>query len=50
MAITSDGRFLNVVTTSGNIEVFRIDPVNGNLTQVQVLPGLPTGANGLVSF
>jgi 6-phosphogluconolactonase len=50
MAITSDGLYLNVLTASGNIEVFRIDPTTGGLTQAQVLTGLPTGSNGLVSF
>jgi 6-phosphogluconolactonase len=50
MAITSDGLYLNVLTASGNIEVFRIDPATGGLTQAQVLTGLPTGSNGLVSF
>jgi 6-phosphogluconolactonase len=50
MAITSDGLYLNVLTASGNIEVFRIDPATGGLTQAQVLTGLPAGSNGLVSF
>jgi 6-phosphogluconolactonase len=50
MAITSDGLYLNVLTASGNIEIFRIDPATGGLTQAQVLTGLPTGSNGLVSF
>jgi 6-phosphogluconolactonase len=50
MAITSDGLYLNVLTASGNIEVFRIDPATGGLTQAQILTGLPTGSNGLVSF
>ena len=49
MAITSDGLYLNVLTASGNIEVFRIDPPTGGLTRVQVLTGLPNGS-GLVSF
>jgi len=50
MAVTSDGRYLNVLTTSGNIEVFRIDPATAGLTQLQVLTGFPAGTNGLVSF
>jgi len=50
MAITSDGLYLNVLTTSGNIEVFRIDAATGALAQVQVVSGLPAGSNGLVSF
>jgi 6-phosphogluconolactonase len=49
MAITSDGLYLYVITTSGNIQVFRID-ASGGLTQTQTLTGLPAGSNGLVSF
>ncbi len=41
MAITPDGMYLNVLTTSGNIEVFRIDGSTAGLTSVQVLTGLP---------
>jgi len=47
MAITPDGLYLNALTTSGNIEVFRIDPASGGLTQTQVITGLPAGTNGL---
>jgi 6-phosphogluconolactonase (cycloisomerase 2 family) len=50
MAITPNGMYLNVLTTSGNIEVFRIDASTAGLTSVQVLTGLPAGSNGLVSF
>jgi 6-phosphogluconolactonase len=50
MAITPDGMYLNVLTTTGNIEVFRIDASTAGLTSVQVLTGLPAGSNGLVSF
>jgi len=50
MAITADGLYLNALTTSGNIEVFRIDAATGGLTQAQVVTGLPAGSNGLVSF
>jgi 6-phosphogluconolactonase (cycloisomerase 2 family) len=50
MAVTSDGMYLNVLTASGNIEVFRIDPATRGLASVQVLTGLPSGSNGLVSF
>jgi len=50
MAIGSDEQYLNVLTTSGNVEVFRIDAASGGLTQVQLLTGLPGGSNGLVSF
>jgi hypothetical protein len=50
LAITSDGLYLNVLTASGNIEVFRIDAARGGLTQAQVLTGLLAGSNGLVSF
>jgi 6-phosphogluconolactonase len=49
MAITADGLYLNVLTASGNIEVFRIDTTAG-LTQTQIVTGLPAGSNGLVSF
>jgi 6-phosphogluconolactonase len=50
MAITPDGMYLDVLTTTGNIEVFRIDASTAGLTSVQVLTGLPAGSNGLVSF
>jgi 6-phosphogluconolactonase (cycloisomerase 2 family) len=50
MTISSDGQYLNVLTTSGNIEVFRIDTATGGLTQVQLVTGLPTGSNGLANF
>jgi 6-phosphogluconolactonase len=50
LAISSDGRFLNVVTTSGNIEVFRIDSSAAGLSEVEVVTGLPRGTNGLVSL
>jgi 6-phosphogluconolactonase (cycloisomerase 2 family) len=50
MAVTPDGRYLNVLTTTGNIEVFRIESSTGGLSSVQVLTGLPAGTNGLVSF
>jgi 6-phosphogluconolactonase (cycloisomerase 2 family) len=50
MAITPDGMYLNVLTTTGNIEVFRIESSTGGLSSVQVLTGLPAGSNGLVSF
>ena len=47
MAITPGGLYLNVLTDSGNIEVFGIDAASGSLTQVQVITGLPAGTNGL---
>jgi 6-phosphogluconolactonase len=50
MAITSDGLYLNVLTTLGNIEIFRINAATGGLAQAQVLTGLPAGSNGLVSY
>jgi 6-phosphogluconolactonase (cycloisomerase 2 family) len=49
MTITSDGLYLNVLTTSGNIEVFRID-ATGGLAQTQMVTGLPAGSNGLAGF
>ena len=50
MAVTPDGLYLNVLTSSGNIEVFHIDAATGALAQAQVLTGLPAGSNGLVSY
>ncbi len=50
MTIISDGLYLYALTTSGNIEVFRIDAATGGLTQAQVVTGLPAGSNGLASF
>jgi 6-phosphogluconolactonase (cycloisomerase 2 family) len=50
MGITSDGLYLNVLTTSGDIEVFRIETASGGLTQVEVITGLPAGTNGLATF
>src|SRR5260370_42016092 len=40
MTITSDGLYLDALTTSGNIEVFHIDAATGGLTQVQVVTGI----------
>jgi DNA-binding beta-propeller fold protein YncE len=50
MAITGDGLYLDTLTASGNIEVFRIDAATGGLAQAQVVTGLPAGSNGLASF
>jgi 6-phosphogluconolactonase (cycloisomerase 2 family) len=50
MGITADGLYLNVLTTSGDIEVFRIDAASGGLSQIQVITGLPSGTNGLATF
>jgi 6-phosphogluconolactonase len=51
MAISLKGLFLNVLTTTGDIEVFHIDAATGGLTQAQVvMTGLPAGTSGLASF
>jgi 6-phosphogluconolactonase (cycloisomerase 2 family) len=50
MAVSSDGLYLNVLTTEGSIEVFRIEPASGALTHLQTSTGLPAGTNGLASF
>lgn len=50
LAISSDGQYLNVLTTSGNIEVYRIDSATASLTRIQVITGLPPGTNGLAAL
>ncbi len=48
LAVSSDNRFLTVVTTTGEIDVFSIDQISGALSKVQSLTGLPTGSSGMI--
>jgi 6-phosphogluconolactonase (cycloisomerase 2 family) len=50
LTISSNGRFLNVVTTSGDIEVFQINSESAALSEVDLVTELPRGTNGLVGF
>jgi len=50
LGISSDGQYLNVLTVSGSIEVYRIASATASLTPVQVVTGLPTGTNGLIAL
>ena len=50
MAISSDGAYLYVLTTSGNIDVFQIAATTGALAPAPAVTGLPGGSNGLVGF
>lgn len=45
--VDATGSHLNVLETDGSIETFLVDKASGLLSSQQIVPGLPSGANGL---
>ena len=50
LVLTANGRFLDALTTTGTIEVYRIDEASTALTRLDTITGLPPGTNGLTGF